>query len=106
MSDTNFTEGIFKALGCTEDITKEFIKVALEDIKTFDEKQRDYGSGNIADFGEYGVLVRTNDKMNRLRNLYKNKKIPTNESVEDSWKDMSIYSIIARLCRSNKWPNS
>ena len=48
-------------------------------------KQRDYGHSNITDFGEYGVLVRLNDKVCRLKNLLGNKKEPKNESIDDSW---------------------
>ena len=78
--------------------------MALEDIVTFDRKQHDYGSRNIGDFGEAGVLVRANDKMARLKNLSGKAEAPTNESIEDSWKDLSVYGIIARLCRAGVWP--
>ena len=30
--------------------------------------------------------------------------IPINESIDDSWKDSSIYGVIARLCRRGLWP--
>ncbi len=93
---------IFKGLKCTEEITVEFIKVTLSDISLFDRKQHDYGSANISEFGEYGVLVRSNDKIARLKNLLRRDNAK-NESVEDSWRDLSIYGIIARLCRSGKW---
>ena len=62
---------IFTALECTEELTKEFIKQSLSNIKLFDKKQRDYGSGNIARFGEQGVLVRSSDKFERLVILLK-----------------------------------
>lgn len=63
-------EDIYTTLGCTQGtITKEYIKIVLNTIATFDKKQHDYGSHNIADFGEFGVLVRVNDKVRRLKNL-------------------------------------
>jgi len=62
-------------------------------------KQADYGQANILDFGEYGVLVRTNDKIARLKNLYKQGKKPKNEAVDDSWMDTAGYSIVALLVR-------
>jgi hypothetical protein len=68
-----------------------------------DKKQLDYGSANISDFGEYGVLVRANDKVARLKNLLTNVASPQNESIEDSWLDLSNYSIIAVLCRRGEW---
>lgn len=62
-------------------------------------KQADYGQGNILDFGEYGVLVRTNDKIARLKNLYKQGKKPKNEAVDDSWMDTAGYAIVALMVR-------
>ena len=64
-------------------------------------KQHDYGHSNITDFGEYGVLVRANDKMARLKNLISptGETQPNNETLEDSWKDLANYAIIALLVR-------
>ena len=64
-------------------------------------KQYDYGHSNIMDFGEYGVLVRANDKMARLKNLLSptSETQPKNESIEDSWKDLANYAIIALMVR-------
>lgn len=62
------------------------------------DKQRDYSHSNITDFGEYGVLVRLNDKVCRLKNLL-GKKEPKNESIEDSWIDAANYAIIALMLR-------
>lgn len=94
---------VFSCLELTEDLSKEFIKQNLLNIKLFDHKQSDYGSGNIAAFGEEGVLVRTSDKLERLKNLKKHGTNPNNESVNDTWQDISIYAIIALLCRNGKW---
>ena len=96
---------IHSSLGCTEKQTFDFIKIALEDIILFDNKQRDYGPDNIAEFGEFGVLVRANDKLARLKNLLKlNSDIrPSNESIQDTWTDLSVYGIIARLVRTGLW---
>ncbi len=73
--------------------------------KIFKQKQHDYGPENIAIFGEIGVLVRLSDKLERLKNLLLSGKEPNNESVEDTYDDISIYGQIAKLCRKNKWPN-
>lgn len=61
-------------------------------------KQRDYGHRNIMDFGEYGVLVRLNDKVARLKNLL-GKKEPKNESLDDTWQYAANYAIIALMLR-------
>ncbi len=64
-------------------------------------KQQDYGHGNIMDFGELGVLVRVNDKVRRLRNLWESDRLddPSNESVDDSWMDLLNYAAIALMLR-------
>jgi len=62
-------------------------------------KQRDYGHNNITDFGEFGVLVRLNDKVCRLKNLLTKNKEPKNESIDDSWVDTANYAIIAIMLR-------
>ena len=94
---------IHKFLGCTEDHTFEIIDILLNDIKLFDQKQRDYGRLNIAKFGQIGVLVRVSDKIERLTNLIQSAKMPNNESVEDSWQDLSVYGAIARVINKGSW---
>lgn len=78
------------------------LRLALENVAVLDRKQRDYGSRNISSFGEFGVLVRMTDKMERLKNLWKMEK-PKNESVEDSYLDLSNYALIAILVRRGIW---
>lgn len=61
-------------------------------------KQTDYGPGNIRAFGELRVLVQLSDKLERLKNLLltrnaegrvsMNPGAPSNESVEDSYRDL------------------
>jgi len=94
---------IYNILDCQEEQTKSIISTMLEDMKLFDKKQHDYGPGNIAKFGEFGVLVRTNDKLERLINLNKRGDTPANESIMDTWQDLSVYGAIARVVRQNKW---
>ena len=94
---------IHKFLECTEDCTFEIIDIFLDDIKLFDQKQRDYGRLNIAKFGQIGVLVRASDKIERLTNLIQSARVPSNESVEDSWQDLSVYGAIARVINKGSW---
>ena len=65
------------------------------------KKQRDYGPGNILAFGELGILVRLNDKIERLKHLQATGKLnePANESVTDTWMDIASYAIIALMLR-------
>jgi hypothetical protein len=78
-------------------------KVAKEMVDLLVSKQKDYGPKNILEFGLIGVLIRTNDKIERLKNLYGVKdgtfreKVAKNESILDTWKDLGNYSIIAQM---------
>jgi hypothetical protein len=67
-----------------------------------------YGPGNIAEFGDFGVLVRMADKMARLRNLYVNGAggDVRDESVEDSLMDVANYAMIMLAWRRGLWPGS
>ena len=95
---------IFRSLGCTEDLTRDFIKEVLGDIILFDRKQSDRGPENIIKFGEKGVLVRVVDKVARLEKLVWEGKVPKiSEPVESEWADISNYGVIARLVRSGEW---
>jgi hypothetical protein len=96
-------EALFHQLGCTEDLSLEYIRIALDDIHTFDKKQQDYGPRNISDFGEQGVLVRANDKIARLKNLAAKRAVPANEPIDDAWSDLSVYGVIARMVRKGLW---
>lgn len=91
-------------LGTSNDITKEFIKQSLINVKLFDKKQTDYGPRNISGFGLFGVVVRMNDKFERLKTFFTAKKGFENESLEDTFRDISNYSNIAQLIHKDKWP--
>jgi hypothetical protein len=79
------------------------LRLALENASLLDRKHRDYGAGNISAFGEYGIMVRLSDKMERLKKLLTNGGSPNNESIEDTYRDVSCYSIIALMVRRNLW---
>jgi len=70
-------------------------------------KQADYGPGNINNaFGGpiNGLMVRIGDKFERLKNLYRHGSAPKHEPVEDSFKDMANYAVIALMVQRGKWP--
>lgn len=91
-------------LGCTEILTKAFLEAAFVAAQVFDYKQSKYGPDNIAEFGETGVMIRCNDKIKRLANLWRKGETPTDESIEDSWGDLANYGLIALMCRWGMWP--
>lgn len=69
-------------------------------------KHRDYGPRNIADApggALNGLRVRIHDKVARINNLIDNNRKPQYESLEDSFKDLANYAIIALLVLRDKW---
>ena len=69
-------------------------------------KHKDYGPKNIslAPGGAInGLLVRMHDKMARLKNLHYNNKSANYESIEDTYKDLSNYAVIALMVLRDKW---
>ena len=50
------------------------------------------------------LIVRINDKAQRLINLFLIKKHPpNNEPLTDSFKDMSVYCIMSQIVNRGKW---
>ena len=82
----------------------EVVRQKLGEAQVIVDKQRDYGPGNINAFGDYGVLVRANDKLERLKTLYSADGEPKHESLDDSWLDLANYGTIARMYRGGVWP--
>ena len=94
---------------------KEFQKLQYEQWATFCQKQMDYGPSNIAmgtdlrtkedrRLSKIGLIVRINDKIQRLMNLVvKHNRDAQNEPVMDAFKDLSVYGIIAQIVDNGKW---
>ena len=94
---------------------KEFQKIQFEQYETFCKKQMDYGPSNISmgtGVGEAinkklattALVIRINDKVQRLLNLVvSNDREAQNEPVEDAFKDLSVYGIIAQIVKNGKW---
>jgi len=88
-------------------------KFAIAVSETFNElkellikKHLDYGPKNISDSPGgplNGLRVRMHDKLARINNLTDKGTTPQYESLEDSFKDMANYSIIALLVLRHKW---
>ena len=97
-------------------IHDEFLKIQKEQFELFAKKALDYGVGNITlggnmdkeedlNFSIMGIWLRCSDKINRLKNLILKSKTPyvEDESIEDSFKDMANYGIIAQILVKGKW---
>lgn len=85
-----------------------FKQINKSQYNLFAKKQADYGPGNISMNGNkelalLGLGVRMNDKTQRILNLTHGKSEPNNESLEDSFKDLSIYGIIAQIVLADLW---
>lgn len=80
-------------------LDEAFGKICEELKDIFIKKHKDYGKGNILDTGELGIAFRVSDKLNRLKHLLANNLKPENESVEETWQDIGVYSIIAVLLK-------
>ncbi len=94
-------------IGCKTDLAVPFIEHALENALLFDAKQLDYGTGNISGFGILGCMIRANDKHERLKTLLFSggrKRKAKNESVVDSYRDISNYMVIALMITKGQWP--
>jgi len=69
-------------------------------VDLFVRKNTDYGNDQIVEFGEFGILVRSTDKLNRLKNLVgKDERLVSDETLDDTWEDLAIYAFIALLLR-------
>jgi hypothetical protein len=105
-------------LGIKTQIGQKALRLALANVQTLDRKQQDYGSQNIARHGEFGVLVRCDDKTARIANLLSKRKgieladspadcvMPDqaqNESRLDSWLDLANYGLIGAMVLQGDW---
>ena len=93
-------------MACLKELTVESEHLNYKDIQKqnrdlFIKKNRDYGN-SFQDFGVIGILIRINDKINRLRSLTNKRaedmQIKT-ESLMDTVNDLYNYTIMALLFR-------
>jgi hypothetical protein len=71
-------------------------------------KHRKYGSNNIASMGKPGLVIRLNDKVQRLKNLVFNGEPDNapNENELDTWMDIMGYAVIGLLVARGQWPKA
>ncbi len=81
---------------------KEMEKIIDEIRETLRKKNKIYGDNNIIKIGKRGILIRIEEKIERLRNMIEN-NIEDKESRDDSWKDIAGYSIIGAMLERDKW---
>ena len=94
----------------------EFKNIQREQYETFCKKQFDYGPHNISLGSDLhkkediiasisAIVVRLNDKIQRLINMVLRKKSfeAANESIFDAFSDTAVYCIIAEVVKRKKW---
>lgn len=105
LSKDRIVQDACEVYGITTPEGREYLRVALDACVLMNAKNSDYGTGNIAKWGIFGVVVRMSDKFERINNLFKNRRAAkVNESIRDNIKDIHVYAGIALLIDEGKWP--
>jgi hypothetical protein len=84
-------------------LDQAFETVNQELLALFLKKHQDYGKGNILANGELGIAMRVSEKIERLKHLLISGQAPSNESIEETWKDIAVYSNIAILLKRGEF---
>jgi len=93
---------------------RAFLETVMRMYRVHLQKNADYSPANILGTGEVGVVTRLWDKVARLMNLtgfrmtisaseFSAPRTPNNESIDDTYMDASVYSIIGLLLRRGQW---
>lgn len=78
-------------------------KMFQDDMRLLRAKGHDYSGeenclSNLEEFGFFGIVVRLNDKFQRLKNFVHSKKLNVNdESIEDTLRDIRNYCYLAQI---------
>ena len=84
------------------DYIPRFISVQKEGLQLFKRKNRDYGN-SFSYYGPVGVIIRMNDKVNRLISVTNNGiNLVANESLRDTLIDLHNYSAMAIMLMDMK----
>lgn len=84
-------------------LDQAFKQVEEELLQMFLTKHKDYGKGNILSVKELGIALRISEKIERIKHLLMQGEAPANESVEETWIDIAVYSILAVLLRRGQF---
>jgi hypothetical protein len=82
-----------------------FEKVTAELLAMFLKKHKDYGKGNILSVKELGIAMRISEKIERIKHILMQGSLPANESIDETWTDVAVYAVIAKLLRSGEFEN-
>lgn len=79
---------------------KSINDVQKKQFEIFKKKNGDYGN-SYQSTGLIGILVRMIDKLKRIEQLQTREAEIVSETIEDTWLDLSIYSILAIMIVKN-----
>jgi hypothetical protein len=99
------------------EIANGYKKILREQYELFAKKHLDYGMTNVAagtqleteeekQFALTGLFFRLNDKISRWKNIIVNKRVVNNESLVDTYQDITNYGIIIQLVERGMWKNN
>jgi hypothetical protein len=85
-----------------------------EQFELFAKKHLDYGMGNVSagtqlvnqketDFAMTGLWYRLSDKINRWKNMIITNRKAQNETLIDTFQDITNYGIISQIVYKGKW---
>jgi len=80
-----------------------FEVINKELLATFLRKHKDYGKGNILSVKELGIAMRLTEKIERAKHLLMTGNAAANESLDDTWTDIAVYAVIAKLLRNGQF---
>lgn len=78
---------------------KTFREIATEQIDTYEKKNTDYGDAAESLYREHGMtyfIIMLKQKLLRIESLCKQQSVNF-ESLEDSFRDMSNYALMAAM---------
>lgn len=93
-----------------------YCNIMEEQLELFSKKHLDYGMHNITagtslaneeerSFALTGLWYRISDKVNRWKNIIITGRKTQNETLIDTYQDLTNYGIIAQLVEKGMWKN-
>ena len=97
-------------------IYNAYQEIVDEQFELFCKKQLDYGMHNVSagtnldtsdeiEFAMTGLWYRLSDKINRWKNMIISGRKAQNETLIDTFQDVTNYGIIAQLVKRGHWKN-
>ena len=95
-------------------IYKAYKDIADEQFELFAKKHLDYGMGNVSagtqlvneeekEFAMTGLWYRLSDKINRWKNMILTGRKAQNETLIDTFQDITNYGIISQIVFKGLW---